>query len=69
MTLHDVLALPVVRGVLSGWLAAAAVDYRAFVAWRSFHDVASYQWNTALFRWCQGAVIGGLTAVGYGAIV
>ena len=61
MTLHNFVNIPVVRGALSGILAAAAVDLHAFYAWKSFDDVKTYSWGTASFRWLQGAVMGALT--------
>jgi len=51
------------RGLLH-LLAAAAVDFAAFRAWKSFNDVATYDWSTASFRWFQGAVVGFLSAAG-----
>lgn len=56
------------KGALSGLIAAALIDFNAFRQWKSFHDMYEYQWGTALFRWLQGAVIGGVTALGYGII-
>ena len=56
-------------GALTGLLAAAATDLHAFRAWKSFHDAATYDWGTATWRWLQGAVVGGLTAIGYGALI
>lgn len=58
------LRLPVVRGALAGMVAAARVDYIAFKAWRSFHDIATYDWRTAMWRWTQGAIVGAITAIG-----
>lgn len=57
------------RGAVTGWLAAAAVDFQAFRTWKSFHDVAVYQWNIAAWRWLQGAIVGAVTAAGLGTIV
>lgn len=54
------------RGALSGLAAAAAADFAAFRAWKSFDDALNYQWRVALFRWCQGAVVGAATAAGLG---
>jgi uncharacterized membrane protein len=47
-----------VHGALAGFLAAASVDYHAFTTWKSFHDAATYNWNTAALRWVQGAAAG-----------
>ena len=69
MTVMSVLHSTFVQGAVTGVLAAAAVDFAAFRSWKSFHDAATYQWTTALFRWFQGAVVGGVAALGYGAIL
>lgn len=53
-----------VHGALTGLVAAAAVDYRAFLAWRDVHDALTYSWSTALWRWFQGAVSGLVAAAG-----
>lgn len=66
MTLHTFLSHPIVRGALSGALAAAGADFHAFKSWQSFHDAAVYSWATAAFRWFQGAVLGGVMAAGLG---
>jgi hypothetical protein len=63
----DLLAHPVVRGALAGLLAAAAVDLGAFRAWKTWQEAATYHWGTASFRWVQGACIGALTGLGFGA--
>ncbi len=57
-----------VRGAVAGLLAAAAVDFRAFKAWQSFHDAAVYDWKTAGWRWFQGAVVGAVSAAGLGVV-
>jgi hypothetical protein len=64
MTLAYLLALPVVKGALAGALAAAVVDFQAFRAWQSWHDIVDYRWSTASFRWLQGAIVGAVTALG-----
>lgn len=56
-------------GAVTGVVSAAAVDYVAFRQWKSFHDLYDYQWGVALFRWFQGFVIGGLTGIGFGAVL
>jgi len=58
---------PVVKGALAGFVTAALVDFAAFRSWDDFGDVKTYNWNTALFRWVQGIVVGALTALGIGA--
>lgn len=52
------------KGAISGLLAAAVVDFHAFLTWKNAHDVASYDWATAAFRWFQGAVAGAVAAAG-----
>lgn len=64
-----ILRSPAFHGALSGWLAAAAVDYHAFLTWKRLQDALAYDWGTAITRWVQGAVAGavagaGLTALG-----
>ena len=53
-----------VRGALSGFIAAAAVDYHAFLQWKSLDEARAYAWGTAFFHWTQGAVVGAVTAAG-----
>jgi hypothetical protein len=59
-----VLANPYVRGAISGFLAAAVVDFHAFMRWQSFEECATYSWKIAAFRWVQGAVAGAVAAAG-----
>ena len=56
------------RGALTGAGAAAFVDVRAFLAWKSVHDAVVYNWSTAVLRWAQGAVTGALAGAGFGAM-
>lgn len=63
-----VLHLPLVRGALTGWLAAAVVDFSAFRSWQSFNDAYAYDWPKAAWRWLQGAVSGFLGAAGLDAV-
>lgn len=60
---------PIVRGAISGAAAAAVVDLHAFLTWKSFREVQTYQWDTAAFRWLQGAVTGAITGAGFGAFM
>jgi hypothetical protein len=62
------LSNPVVKGALSGLLAAALVDVQAFLAWKSLDQAKSYAWSTAIFRWIQGAAAGALSAAGLGLV-
>lgn len=72
MTLQTALLVlhhPIMKGTLVGILSAASVDYAAFRSWKSFHDVHDYAWGLAVFRWCQGAVVGALSSAGLGALL
>jgi hypothetical protein len=52
--------------------AAAAVDYHAFVTWKSVADVKAYNWGTAIFRWVQGfitaTIMAGVKTAGVAAL-
>lgn len=65
---HAIISSPLVAGALSGLLSAAAVDYAAFRTWDDWHDLTSYSWGLATFRWVQGAIIGAIAALGVGAL-
>lgn len=64
----DLLQSSLFKGALAGLLSAALVDFAAFRSWKSFDDLKTYQWRTALFRWGQGAVVGLVTAAGLGTV-
>lgn len=66
--IQTALAYPAVRGALSGLISAALVDFAAFRSWKNFHDAYVYDWQTAGFRWLQGAVVGAITGSGLSAI-
>ena len=51
-----------VTGAVSGFLAAATVDFAAFKSFKSFQEAATYQWSVAAWRWLQGFIGGGLGA-------
>lgn len=59
---------PLVKGALSGFLSAAAIDFVAFRNFKTLDEFASYSWAVAGFRWIQGAVVGAVTAAGLGAL-
>lgn len=61
-------AHPLARGIMTGVIAAAAVDFGAFRSWKSWNEAASYDWRTASFRWFQGAIIGLLTSLGFNGL-
>lgn len=62
----SILTNPIVKGALSGLVAAAVVDVHAFMRFKSKNDVATYDWGTAALRWGQGLIGGALTAAGLG---
>lgn len=64
----EYLQNPLVRGALTGLLAAAVVDFAAFRSWKSVNDALAYDWKVAAWRWFQGAVSGLLAALGFGAV-
>lgn len=66
--MQELLQNPIVRGVLTGVLSAAAVDFAAFRSWQSFHDAQSYAWGVAAWRWAQGAIVGLFASLGLGAV-
>lgn len=68
MTLTTYLHNPIVAGVITGIVSAAATDLHAFKSWHSFNDARSYDWGVAAFRWFQGAILGGLSALGLSAL-
>lgn len=59
---------PLVQGVITGVIGAAAADFAAFRSWKSFDEAASYDWSTAAWRWFQGAVVGLVGAAGLGLL-
>lgn len=59
---HLLFRHPVTQGIISGALTAAVVDFSAFRSWRSVHDAVTYDWETALFRWVQGALVGAVAS-------
>ena len=60
---------PIMRGAVSGALAAAVVDIHAFLSWKNVQDALAYNWSTAAFRWFQGAVTGAIAGAGFGSLV
>jgi hypothetical protein len=66
--MNPYLANPIVRGALSGLLAAALVDIHSFRTFKNVDEFAAYDWRLAGFRWFQGAVAGAIAAAGLGAI-
>lgn len=60
---------PTFRGAVSGAVAAAVVDFHAFLTWKSFAEARKYDWGTATLRWFQGAFSGAVTGAGYGMLI
>lgn len=65
---HAWLHTPIGKAAIAGSLTAAAIDFKAFRTWKTWHDVATYSWSTATFRWCQGAIVGMCAAAGFQAL-
>lgn len=57
------------HGALTGAFGAAAADIHAFLTWKKIQEAVTFDWGTAVLRWCQGAVAGAVTAAGYGALI
>lgn len=66
---QQVLEHPVVRGALTGWASAAAIDFAAFKKWESVEEAARYGWRLAAWRWFQGAVVGAVAALGIEGLI
>ena len=56
-------------GAAGGLVPAAREDWRAFKTWQDWHVAAEYNWNTALWRWFQGALIGAVSATFLGSML
>jgi len=57
----------ILQGALAGFLAAAYVDYKAFMAWKSFDDVHTFNFRKAGERWLLGAATGAASVIFTGA--
>jgi uncharacterized membrane protein len=64
MDVQALLHNPYVAAAITGIIAAAIVDVRAFQSWKSANEALSYDWKVAGWRWFQGAVMGMVTAFG-----
>ena len=64
--MDELLQHPVVKGALAGFLAAAYIDYLAFKSWKTAEEARAYKWDTAILRWAQGLIVGGVSASGLG---
>jgi hypothetical protein len=59
---------PLVKSVIVGIVAAAAVDFQAFRTWDSVEDAKTYAWKVAAWRWLLGAITGLVAGLGLGAL-
>lgn len=61
----EILHSRILHGAITGMLAAAMTDLMAFRRWQFWHDAVTYNWQTATWRWFNGAVIGAASAMGF----
>lgn len=61
---HSPYVVAAAKGALSGFVAAAYVDWKAFRSWQSFHEAYAYDWPIACWRWLQGIITGAVTGLG-----
>lgn len=67
--MHEFLANPLTKAVITGLMTAAGVDLHSFFKFKDGNEFIHYNWGTALFHWAQGAVSGLLVGLGYGALI
>jgi hypothetical protein len=65
---HVALNIPAVRAGAAGAVSAALIDFAAFRSFKSWHDLAAYDWGVASFRWVAGFVTAALTSFGLGTL-
>jgi hypothetical protein len=65
---HVALNIPAVRAGAAGAAAAGVIDFAAFRQFKSWHDLAVYDWGTASFRWVMGFASGALASLGLGVL-
>lgn len=65
---HVLLAIPAVRAGAAGAMSAALIDFAAFRSFKNWHDVATYNWSVASFRWVAGFATAAVTSLGLGAL-
>lgn len=58
----------IVQGAITGFLAAAVVDFNAFRSWKNIEEAVHYEWSIAIWRWFQGAVSGAVASAGWSAV-
>lgn len=66
---HDPRVQGAIHGALTGWVGAAAVDFHAFLSWKSIDDAKQWNWRLALLRWTQGLVGGAISGAGLTALL
>lgn len=67
--LHDFLQTGLGQAVYTGWGLAAVADFAMFKQFKAWHDIATYQWSVATFRWFQGIVLAVAGYYGVGGIL
>jgi hypothetical protein len=55
-------------GTLGGMLAAMRADLRSFIKARKEDPTAKFDFALAFASWAEGAIIGALPGLGYGAV-
>lgn len=56
-------------GAMSAFIPAAMIDYQAFKSFKNFEEFETYQWGTALWRWSQAIIVGGLAGTIFRGVV
>jgi hypothetical protein len=56
-------------GCVGGLIGAMRIDYKAFTAWKTWHEGAIYDWRTASLRWVQGAIGGAIGGAPAGSLL
>ena len=67
-TIQEALRNPIIAATVAGFIAAASVDWFAFLKFKNAEEAAQYDWKVARFRWLQGTAAGfvaGLAQVGF----
>jgi hypothetical protein len=62
------LQSPIGQGAVTGFVAAAAVDFLAFRSFKTWQDVATFDYRVAGIRWVTGIISGIVAALGLGAL-
>jgi hypothetical protein len=69
MLIAHPFAAKVLAGAVTGLVTGVGIDFRNFLAFKSAADVKTYAWGTAALHAVQGLVYGGMTAMGYSAVI